>query len=71
MEENRTPSPPASLAYARNVIYGRENVSEVIFHKRVRVFYQGLQTRENKENHEAVNRVIFVFLECFENAREH
>ena len=37
---------------------------EVIFHKRVRVFYQELQTRENNENHEAVNRVTLVVLEC-------
>ena len=36
----------------------------VIFHKRERVFYQGLQTRENNENHEAVNQVILIVLEC-------
>ena len=35
------------------------------------MFYQRLQTRENNENHEAVNRVTFVVLECFTNAREH
>ena len=33
------------------------------------MFYQGLQIRESSENHETVNRVIFV-LECFTNARE-
>lgn len=48
-----------------------KNNCQVIFHKRVRAFYQGLQTRENNENHEAVGRVIFVVLECFTNAREH
>ena len=36
----------------------------VIFHKRVRVFYQGLQTREDNENHEGAARVIFIVLEC-------
>ena len=34
----------------------------VIFHKRGRVFYQRLQTQENKKNHEAVERVIFTIL---------
>ena len=36
----------------------------VIFHKRVRVYYQGLQTRENNEIVRAMARVIFVVLEC-------
>ena len=37
----------------------------VIFHKRVRVFYQGLQTRGDNENHEGAARVIFIVLEYF------
>ena len=37
----------------------------VIFHKRVRVFYQRSQTRENNENHEVAARVIFIVLVCF------
>ena len=35
----------------------------VIFHKRVRVFYQGFQTRENNGIHEAVYQAIFIVLE--------
>ena len=34
----------------------------VIFHKGGREFYEGLQTRENNKNHEAVDRVIFTVL---------
>ena len=34
----------------------------VIFHNRRRAFNQGLQTRENNKNHEAVGRVIFTIL---------
>ena len=41
------------------------SIIRVIFHQLVRVFYQGLQTRENNENHEAVNQVIFIVLKCF------
>ena len=33
----------------------------VMFHKRGRVFYQGLETRENNKNHKAVDRVISLF----------
>ena len=35
----------------------------VIFHKRVRVFYQGFQTCENNGIHEAVYEAIFIVLE--------
>jgi hypothetical protein len=35
----------------------------VIFHKQVRVFYQGFQTRENNGIHEAVYQAIFIVLE--------
>ena len=36
---------------------------QVIFHKRVRVFYQGFLTRENNGTHEAVYQAIFIVLE--------
>jgi hypothetical protein len=35
---------------------------KVIFHKRVRVFYQGFQTRENNGIHETVYQAIFIVL---------
>ena len=35
----------------------------VIFHKRMRVFYQGFQTRENNGIHEGVYQAIFIVLE--------
>ena len=37
---------------------------EVIFHKRVRVYYQGLQTFENNENRSSVGLVIFFVHSC-------
>ncbi len=37
--------------------------TDVIFHKRVRVFYQGFQTRKNNRFHEIVYQTIFIVLE--------
>jgi hypothetical protein len=39
------------------------SVSDVIFHKRVRVFYRGFQTRENNWINETVHQAIFIVLE--------
>jgi hypothetical protein len=36
---------------------------QVIFHNRVRVFYQGFLTRENNGTHEAVCQALFIVLE--------
>ena len=44
------------------LLYSTSAMLYVIFHKRGRVFYQGLQTRENNKNQEAVKRVIFIVL---------
>ncbi len=38
-------------------------VLEVIFHERVRVLYQGFQTRENNGIHEVVYQAVFIVLE--------
>ena len=42
-----------------------------IFHKRVRVFYQGFQTRENNRIHETVYQAIFIVLENLLNTKNN
>ena len=43
------------ILYA-DLLYRSYNNTDVIFHKRVRVFYQGLQTRENNRIHELLTK---------------
>ena len=42
----------------------------VTFHKRVRVFYQGFQTRENNRIHETVYQAIFIVREFVKHERQ-
>ena len=48
------------------LLFSSSMILYALFHKRRRVIYQGLQTRENNKNHEAVDRVRFplFFLAC-------
>ena len=57
------PREAACLGMVINHEYIKGTYSIVIFHKRVRVFYQGFQTPENNGIHEAVYQAIFIVLE--------